>query len=288
MDFVEINAKPDSESPEDFQTTADTIGTDLALRMADAKTMLHTRLPNVIAADYQKLKTVGSCTSDLADDQADCPPGYDPTGWRFSPDDKAAAEKALRDQLQVTLYSALLPAQYKLYRLPLWWRTKVNGYTGAVGGEGNKSDFYGTTGFGVCSGCYPFDREADTGQYAKPIFRLIPTYAHSVFRKENSDFYESRGDTWEIFALGSREDGQGSREDGGTINNPWVMHVPAARATDPLFKPAPEGLGVYPETFFDRAFTPATLDHFPWQDSKTGWCVHYYNNIDYEKACNGG
>jgi hypothetical protein len=50
--------------------------------------------------------------------------------------------------------------------------------------------------------------------------------------------------------------------------DPWVMHHPDAGITDHLFNsPSNGGLGVDPETFFDRNFNSQTLDYYPHQET---------------------
>lgn len=269
---------------DDFDAAAKDVGVDLAQRLFETQKTLNEQMPNVIAADYQKLKTVGACASSLTAVQADCPAAYTPSDWKYEQADLNAAENTLPDQLNVGFYKALLPARYTLYRLPDWWRTKVNGYPGA-GTSGHNSDFYGNFN-GPCSICFPFENEPDTGQFAKPILRLIPVYFHSVAQDPKNRYASvSTGDTWEIFALGHKDGG------GTNPNDPWTMQVPAASVTDDLFKPTGK-YHVYPEQFFDQAFSgdsaPQTLNQWPFKNvySPAGWCWRYYRDIDYNKACN--
>ncbi|HEY2160772.1 MAG TPA: hypothetical protein VGH24_05650, partial [Solirubrobacteraceae bacterium] len=135
------NAGRIEPSEDSFQSSVDTAGKKLADRLMAAQNMLNVQLPNVIAADYQKLMTAGACASDVSRDTptsvnplgtgtgfADCPAPYDHLDWHYSSDDQIQAAKALPEQLRVSFYQALLPAKYHLYKLPQWWRTKVNGY----------------------------------------------------------------------------------------------------------------------------------------------------------------
>ncbi|HEY2160771.1 MAG TPA: hypothetical protein VGH24_05645 [Solirubrobacteraceae bacterium] len=65
------------------------------------------------------------------------------------------------------------------------------------------------------------------------------------------------------------------------------MNVPDAAVTDALFKPKPDGLGLNPETFFDRAFTDTSLRQYPLsRNSPTGWCYRWYRDVDYQRVCN--
>ena len=114
---------------------------------------------------------------------------------------------------------------------------------------------------------YPFDGLPDSAQYAKPIFRNLPSYGHTITRDSNGR-YHSSGETWEVNALGYLT---GS----GLITDRWLMHYPSADVTEPIFKSVGAGgLGADPESFFDRYFpNPATLDHYPERDTPTGWCA---------------
>jgi hypothetical protein len=252
VDLIEINGEP---AADDFQARADEIGVKLVDRLNAAQGMLDRQLPNVISTDYEKLKTVGQCASSDPQVWASCP--FDHGDWQYTQDDQRSAAKALRSELQIAAYGSLLPAKYTAYQLPPWWRTKVN------------DDFYGYT-LGPRY-WFPFSGLPDTAQMAKPIYRNIPTYSHTVTGGPQTfgppEPWKSSGETWQITALGYLEGD-------GTIIHPWVMHYPEASVTDRLFKTGGDGLGVDRETFFDRNFTPKPLDHYPERDTPTGWCAN--------------
>jgi hypothetical protein len=258
MKFVEIAHEP---AEDEFQTKASELGVALADRLTATQDMLTRQIPNTIAADYAKLKTVGSCTSTDPKDWPACP--FDHADWQFTQDDQANAAKALVPGMKIWAYGSLLNARYNLYRLPQWWRTKVGG---------KDSEFYGLPAF-VSPLYYPFDGLPASAQYAKPIYRNLPTYGHTITRDPASGEYSYSGDTWQIYALGYLT---GS----GVITDRWLMHYPKAEVTDPIFKPVDHGgLGADPESFFDRYFPHmSTLDHYPEKDTKTGWCVTIRRN----------
>ena len=119
----------------------------------------------------------------------------------------------------------------------------------------------------VASHFRPFDGLPASAQFAKPIYRNIPTCGHKLIRVENGS-WASSGETWQIYALGYLTGD-------GTIFDPWLMHYPKADVTDPIFKPLDQGgLAAEPESFFDRFFPKlSTLDHYPERDTPTGWCA---------------
>lgn len=126
--------------------------------------------------------------------------------------------------------------------------------------------FYGVA---VCIGCLvPFDGLPATAQVAKPIYRNLPTYSHTVARDGPNLDWRHHGETWQIYALGYLTGGD-------HVFDAFTMHFPRGNppVTDRLFKPPPDGLGAYPEQFFDRYFEPVPLDHYPYVDTYTGWCA---------------
>jgi hypothetical protein len=249
MQLAEINREPVEN---EFQSKADELGVKLTERLGAGQEMLTRQIPNTIAADYEKLKTIGSCTSSDPKDWPACP--FDHADWQFTQDDQANAAKALLPGMKTWAYGALLAARYHLYALPPWWRTSLS----------DNKDFYGAT---FTSTFRPFDGLSASAQVAKPIYRNMPTYGHKLTRVENGS-WASSGETWQIYALGYLT------ED-GTIFNPWLMHHPTADVTDPIFKPLDQGgLAADPESFFDHFFPKlSTLDHYPERDTPTGWCV---------------
>jgi hypothetical protein len=252
LQLVEINGQ---SGDDEFSSTAGQVGQDLVNRMNAAQGMLTRQLPNEIAADYGKLKTVGACAS-TPPDVAKCP--FDVSDWQYTQDDQAHAGRALLYARRVWAWGELLPAKYKLYELPSWWKTNVRGNDG----------YCGVTLFG---GAYcPFFNLQDSAQMGRPIYRNIPTYTHHVSSGAGGNV--NSGETWRLYPLGYTTGD-------GTVANAYQMFSPAAGATDGLFNPLdpnnPNGsLGLDPETFFDTYFIHdiATLDHYPNSDSPTGWC----------------
>ena len=251
MQIVEINNEP-AES--DYPATVNEVGVKLADRLVAAQETLDQQLPNLVAADYQKLKTAGSCASTDRQEWSGCP--FDHSDWQFTQDDQAVAAEGVRSATQIWAYGELLPARYNAYRLPLWWRTKVN----------DNQEFYGWTKFNG-KHWYPFQGLPNSAEMAKPIYRNLPTYSHTA-RWEPGKGWQLAGETWQITALGVFADGGK-----GTIFDPWVMQYPDAAITNRLFDPPPAGLGVDKEKFFDLNFPPKRLDNYPENDAATGWCV---------------
>jgi hypothetical protein len=247
--MTEINNEP---ADDNFPSTLGTIGTDLAKRLDAEGTALTLRLPNVIAADYGKLKAVGACASR---DQQNCP--FDINDWQYGSDDQTKAAQDLYDAGQVWAYGQVVPAQYSLYKLPPWWRTTV----------GDNHDFFAPSR--PLLG-YPFFGLPANAQVAKPIYRNIPSYSHQ-FKNCTLDPVpcQSTGDSWQISALGFLKSGN------GTFFNPWEMGYPQASVMKDLFDPASKnGLGADPEKFFDIAFLgdkTKPLVNFPYQDITPGW-----------------
>jgi hypothetical protein len=248
-----------NDSAEDqFSSKASQVGKDLATRLEKGQALLQKQLPNVISADYGKLRTVGSCGSDDPKLTADCP--FDRADWQITGDDQTNASKALSLGTSYWAYSALLPARYTLWSLPSWWKTSADG------------QFYGLAHFCfLASGCAPFDGLPASAQVAKPIYRNIPTYSHRVTQEGPNLTWTNHGEDWQIYALGYLT---GS----GTLSDRWEMHFPKQNGgsppvTDALFKPPPAGLGVDPEQFFDRYFNPQPLNHYPERDTYTAWCA---------------
>jgi hypothetical protein len=244
MRLAEINNQP---AQDDFQTKASQLGVQLADRLGAAQDMLTRRIPNTIAADYAKLRTVGSCTSTNPKDWSAC--RFNHTDWEFTSDDQANAARILVPGVKIWAYGSLLNARYHLYQLPLWWRTTV----------GDNKEFYGLT---IDAIHFPFYGLPPSAKFAKPIYRNIPTYSHTISN------YKSSGETWQIYALGYLT---GS----GKLTDRWLMHYPKAEVTDPIFTSVEQGgLGADPESFYDRYFPQvSTLDHYPEGTTPTGWCA---------------
>jgi hypothetical protein len=253
-DLVEINGAP---AEDQFQARADELGAKLVERLDAAQAMLDRELPNVIAEDYDKLKTVGQCTS--SDPQVWRLCRFNHSSWEYTQDDQTYAAVRPRTELTIAAYGSLLPAKYTAYRLPPWWPTKVN------------DEFYGwQVSFDLK--WFPFRGLPVSAQMAKPIYRNIPTYSHTLtggpqpFPRE-PERWRNSGETWQITALGYLSGD-------GTFFKPGEMHYPQASVTNPLFKSTADGgLGLDPETFFDVNFSAKALDDYPEKGIKTGWCL---------------
>jgi hypothetical protein len=253
--LLEIDGEPATEDT--FPSTAGKLANDLATRFQGARQALVEQLPNVIAADYGKLKTVGSCAML---DAAKCP--YDVRDWQYTQANQDQAQAALTDGTKLWAYAQLLPAKYQVFALPSWWRTQVN------------DDFYG---FDTDGTVYrPFDGLQEGAEFAKPIYRNIPYYTHKTIRGSGPGWSMTGGsDRWQIFTLGYLDGA-------GTYTDPWRMRWPSAEVTDPLFnqpsKQHPNYLGADPETFFDSAFGPTTdvplFEHYPRPGDGVAWCYH--------------
>jgi hypothetical protein len=233
----------------EFQSVAAEVGQKLATRLGDAQTILTRQLPNIIAADYGKLMAVGACA---AFDQSKCP--YDARDWQYTGDDQIDASKALGQGTSAWAYGELLPAKYTLFQLPQWWKRKVD------------NQFHSRD----LAADYPFGKLPDSAQYAKPIYRNIPYYSHENHADGYLEWTMTGGsDRWQIYALGHL-DGAGS------TFSPWAMQTPDASVTDKIFGAPPGGLGLDPETFFERQFDrpeeTQALDHYPTKGTTIGWC----------------
>lgn len=258
--FAELLSIDQKGTPasEPFTVKALNLGSELTKRLTDQQKWIAQKIPDVVTADYQKLKAVGSCASDTADGWATCP--FDHNDWQFTQDDADAAAAALLPRMRTWAYGTLLHAKFNLYKLPPWWQTDV----------AHPDQFFGVTADGVHE---PFKNEPLSATVAKPIYRNAPDYGHTIRCPNLIGPCESHGDTWQIFALGYLT---GS----GGLTDRWVMHYPSGPdnqpLTDVIFKPASDGgLGADPESFYDR-FWPetSTLDHYPEEKTLTGWCIN--------------
>ncbi len=168
----------------------------------------------------------------MREDFKDCP-GH--AAWQYTQDDQREAAKIVRDGAKIAAYGALLPAKYRLYRLPQHWRTSAN-----IG--------YGGTQLFTCY--RPFADEPATGQFAKPI--------------ERSTNGNRKDDLYQLYALGFTT---GS----GTVTDPYLMSVPKASVTDPLFGTGDGQLAADPETFFARFLQSERLFGYPEKDINPAW-----------------
>jgi hypothetical protein len=249
MELVEINGH--KEATEGFQSRADEVGVKMADRFVAAQEMLERQLPNVIAADYEKLRAAGSCSSSRPTDWKLCP--FDHADWQFTQEDQAAAAEGLLPAMEIWAYGELLPLKYTAWVLPPWWRSLTD------------RQFYGQGIFDV----YPFDGAPVAAQSPEPVYRNIPTYSHKTRWNNRSTSWENNGDSWQIRVLAYL-----SGE--GTINNAYITHFPESSLLEHLWKPPAEGgLGIEKETFFDRHFKPRPFAHYPYRDGKSpAWCFN--------------
>jgi hypothetical protein len=239
---------------QDFNTTVADVGASFAQRLSAAQEMLTNQFPNTIAADYDKLKAIGACASR---DQANCP--FDVGDWQYTQSDQQNAEDAALKAANVWAYSQLLPAKYEVFHLDPWWKTHIDHW------YFNHTYLTGFTYY------YPFDGLPDSAQLAKPLYRNIPSYSHTLQYTGGPQHPQwiSTGDTWQMLAMGDLENS-------GTFTDPWSMKYPDASVTDKLFgSPADGGLGVDAEAFFD-SFIPKgrydSLSAYPTPSNPVGWC----------------
>src|SRR6516165_1571732 len=146
------------------------------------------RLAYTIAADYDKLRTVGVCASPDPNDWPSCP--FDHADWQFTQSDQAAAAEGLLPASEIWAYGQLLPAKYTAWRLPPWWRRRVS----------DNDEFRGQTAF---SAWFPFKGLPHSAEMAKPIYRNLPTHDHPVevvLRPGSRDIHSAKtgGETWQI------------------------------------------------------------------------------------------
>jgi hypothetical protein len=219
---------------DDFQVKVGEAGQALADRFTTAQTVLTTQYPNALASDYARLKTVGACASLIASEWANCP--FNHADWQYTQDDQSNAARGLRASGQAEAYGTFLPVKYQGWALPVNPRTTAN------------DAFAGLVYFHCW---YPFSASPASAQSARPITpRVLP----------------HRGEaTYEITGLGYLTGG-------GKLGDEWVMQVPDASVTDPLFNTGSGNLGLNKEAFFDRFFPQPNRDwHYPERDTRTGW-----------------
>jgi hypothetical protein len=217
----------------EFQSTVAEVGKELADRLGAAQSMLLRQVPDIVAADYGRLRTVGTCTAAVAAERASCPDGQG--SWQLTQDDQQRVSKALETAAESSAYEAILPAKYTAYDLPVSAYADASGYHGYT---------YGGT---YCY--YPFHDLAKNGQLVRRIYEPM-----------GGNF-----DTYQVTALGFRE-GK------GTFSDRYRMMVPTAALLDHLFGTKKGQMGLNQERFFVESFrAPGTLDHFPELDTPMGW-----------------
>jgi hypothetical protein len=250
MEWGKIDAEG-TEAGEPFQVKVSDVGAELAERMHVAQSVLKNQMVQVIASDYEKLRTVGLCAANLKS----CPDGP-VSEWQLTPDDQREIARAVDLGARTTVYQALLPAKYDAWAPPRApWRS--------VNWEGHQP-----AGESALLWFCPFNKLPESAQLSYPIRRGINSTTGAP-------------DTWQVIAYAERTGN-------GTIADPHSMVLPDAAVTDPLFKSgAAGGLGANPETLFLRGWGPGlageikpfqatgTLSEseygFPLKDSPVQW-----------------
>lgn len=232
VDEASSEGKPVGEP---FKAKVGEMGIQLGKRLEAAEALLAEQLPDEVASDYGRLMTAGSCASNIAKEWKNCP--YEHSGWQYTQEDQRTAAQSLATTSEAAAYSAVLPARYDAFELPINTETQARLYSGL-------------TFLVICH--WPFGHSPASSQFARPIFRDI------------GNQFEPVKETWTVTALGYLT-GKGLTAD------PWKMHLPPANATNRLFGTGKGELGVNREAFFDRSFNATTLPHFPLGGSKTGW-----------------
>ena len=254
-DLVEINQGGETESAAAvYQAKTDDLGTELAARLDEVRKFLSRQAPEVISADYGKLKLVGSCFRGIG-----CP---DPVSeWQITNADLNKAAQVLQAGAEASFWGGLLGAKYTAYDLLPY-------------------SHYTTPGKRYITGAFfdlrcPFMGSPASSIVARPI------------QLDLSQVPDTAKNTTDIWAMGFLT-GKGTLTDGYVMNVPGIDSATGTPITDRVFgavDPAGDlakgGLGVYPEGFFRNYFTIHGLDHYPLADSPGGrW-------RDDEGACTG-
>ena len=229
-------AKVEGESAGDnFHVKVGEVGEAFADRLAATQSLLTRQLPDAIAADYGRLKTVGACSAPTRVEWAECP--FDHEAWEYTQSDQGAAAKSLLTSSEAAAYGAIVPAKYEAFELPIQTYRRA-------------TDFAGLTFPQICH--RPFADSPASAQYARPIFRQIGVPD------------EDKRETWIVSALGHLTGA-------GTVGDRYKMEVPSAGLTNRMFGDGRGQLNLDPEDFFSRGFTPVTDLHYPYRDTKTKW-----------------
>jgi hypothetical protein len=217
MEWSRIDSEG-TEAGDPFQVRVGDVGVELAARLHAAQSVLKNQMVQVIASDYEKLRTVGLCAANLKT----CPDG--PVAeWQITPDDQRQIARAVDIGTRTLVYQALLPAKFDAWTPPRSpWRS-VNWAGHQPAGEA-----------GLLWFC-PFNKLPESAQLSYPLRRGINSTTGAP-------------DTWQVVAYAERT---GS----GTLADPHAMVLPDASVTDSLFKsPAAGGLGANAEAFFLRGW----------------------------------
>jgi hypothetical protein len=240
-ELTSINAAGTENAAEDFQSTVGELGKNLAARLRESQDTLTGQFANIVAADYQKLKTIGECAAGHA---AGCP--EDPARWQFTQNDQRLANQALQYGAQSAFYSALLGARYKVYDLPL---PPEYDFTAPDNFVGHDLDPFAL----VC------------------IFKGDPAYYSTIGAVvHNSAFYITEH---HVSVLGYTTGA-------GTVFDPYHMHWPDGSIMTRMFSPVDEtgnvdsgGLGLDRETVMSLLPDHAALSFFPFagNPARTSW-----------------
>jgi hypothetical protein len=206
----------------EFQDTVNKLGEQLAKRLTAAQDAFD-NLAQIIAGDYDKLKTVGTL--------GNCVPGANncPREWQFTDPDQKDATTGLRASLELSFYGGLLPLKYQVWFLPTGVSAPISKYScfrqtnNASKNAAPRYSRYTDT---------PFVDEPTTGWTANPLPSL-----DGGFRQ-----------LYQVWALGYRKQNK--------FDDP-SMTVPSAAITDRVFgKVDPGGdlnhggLGAFAPLFF--------------------------------------
>ncbi len=217
LEWAKIDAEG-SEAGEPFSVSVADVGKELVRRLEAVRETLESQLVNVIAADHRKLRTVGLCGG--LDPACPDPPLDD---WQFTNTEQGRAAPVVRDGIEAYLYEVLLPVKYSAWAPPI--------------SENRSTNWFGhqPAGQTILGWECPFHDEPETAQLPIPLRRGLADRAP---------------DRWQVIAYAFRTGA-------GLFGDPYEMHLPEARVTDRIFKPpADGGLGLFPESFYWRAFGP--------------------------------
>ncbi len=229
-------AKIDGESAEnDFRVKVGRVGEEFTARLAATQSLLTRQVPDAIASDYGRLKTIGTCSAPTRVEWAECPFAHG--AWEYTQNDQEAAARSLLTSSEAAAYGAIVPAKYKAFELPIQTYRQARTFAGLTLGV-------------VCH--WPFGDSPAGAQYARPVFRQV------------GNLDENLRETWIVTALGDLEGA-------GTITSPYRMKVPAADVTDQIFGDEKGQLNLDPEDFFAHNFHAVTDLRYPLQNSPTGW-----------------
>jgi hypothetical protein len=236
-EFAATEVRVDGESAADpFRVKVADTAEQLVKRLEAIQTLLRRQVPDAIASDYARLKTVGVCGAASVRERAGCP--WNAEAWQLTQDDQEAVGKALLQTSRVAAYSALLPVKYTAWRLP------VSHY--------RKASFY--AGYNL-KGCrYPFENLPATGQFVRPIYALA---AEPAVQVTALGYLTGRGEfgdaEWKMHVPAASV----TDELFGTGNGD--LQVDAEEFFGRSFRLKEEALAHYPE-----------------QDSETGWLQRCY------------